>query len=53
MPSSLAFPSTYLALKNHCRMLGMVAHTFDSRILDAEARRSLWIWGQPGLHSEF
>jgi hypothetical protein len=32
---------------------GMGAHTFDSSIQEAEAGRSLWVWGQPGLHSEF
>lgn len=33
----------------------MVAHTFDpfNQHLEAEADRALWIWCQPGLHSEF
>jgi hypothetical protein len=31
----------------------MVAHTFNSNIWEAEASRSRWLWGQPGLHSEF
>ena len=32
---------------------GMATHTFDPSILEAEAGAPLWVWGQPGLYSEF
>jgi hypothetical protein len=31
----------------------VVAHAFSSSIQEAEAGGSLWVWGQPGLQSEF
>ena len=31
----------------------MMAHTFNPSTLEAEAGGSLWVQGQPGLHSEF
>jgi hypothetical protein len=33
----------------------MVAHTLSpsTREAEAEAGRSLWVWGQPGLQSKF
>jgi hypothetical protein len=34
-------------------MLAVVAHTFKARTQEAKAGGSLWVWGQPGLQSEF
>jgi hypothetical protein len=31
----------------------MVVHAIHSSAQEAEAGRSLWVWGQPGLQSEF
>ena len=31
----------------------MVGHTFNFSTHDADAGRSLWVQGQPGLNSEF
>lgn len=31
----------------------MVVHTFNHSTLQVEVDRSLWVWGQIGLHSEF
>jgi hypothetical protein len=31
----------------------MVVHTFNYITQEAEAGGSLWVWGQPGLNSEF
>jgi hypothetical protein len=31
----------------------MVVHAFNPSAREAEAGRSLWIWAQPGLQSEF
>jgi hypothetical protein len=33
--------------------LGMVMHTLDHSIWDAEARGPLWVQGHPGLHGKF
>lgn len=32
---------------------GLVAHTFNPNTVEAEADKSLWVWGQPGPYSEF
>lgn len=32
--------------------LGMVVHFFNPSIWEVEAGISLWVWGQPGIHSE-
>lgn len=32
---------------------GVVTYVFDSSIQEAEASRSVWVWGQPDLHGEF
>jgi hypothetical protein len=31
----------------------VIAHMFSLNPQEAEAGRSEWVWGQPGLHSEF
>ena len=33
--------------------LGVPGHTSDPNTQEAEADKSLWIWDQPGLQSEF
>ena len=43
-----SIPNTHMAAKNHI-MLGMVAHTFNPSIQEAEAGGSLLVQGQPGL----
>ena len=32
---------------------GIVLHTFNPSTGEVEAGGSLWLWGQPGLQSEF
>ena len=32
---------------------GVVAHTFNPSTQELEADGYLWVWGQPGLQSEF
>jgi hypothetical protein len=34
-------------------MLAVVAHAFNPNTREAGAGGSLWVWGQPGLKSEF
>ena len=31
----------------------VVVHTFNPNAQEAEAGRTLWVWGQPSLHSKF
>jgi hypothetical protein len=31
----------------------VMVQAFDPSTQEAEADRSLWVWGQPDLHSEF
>jgi hypothetical protein len=33
--------------------LSVVAHNFTPNTWEAEAGRSLWVWGQPGQQSKF
>lgn len=45
-------------LENNCKNnipkgLGMVMHTFNSKVLEAEVDGHLWVQGQPDLHSDF
>ena len=39
--------------RNNSLVVVVVAHTFSASAQEAEAGRSLWVWGQPGLQSEF
>lgn len=33
--------------------LGIVMHDFSPSTRETERQMDLWVWGRPGLHSEF
>ena len=50
--SFLTKRTTEYPVKN-VRLLGVMVHTFNPSTREAESSRSLWVWNQLGLQSEF